>query len=489
VVDPFRPPEHPFGSGNRGLEYGVESGAEVRASQDGEVVFAGAVAGSLHVTLLHPDGIRTSYSFLQRIDVALGQQVRRGDPVGRAGERLHFGARRGDEYFDPATLFDADGPVEVELLPFEVPPGDAADEERAALAQLWASQGGGGFGLPSLGDLAGVALDGVRLAHHYATELDPIRRGGAVAWRLGRRLAFPEACSSGDPPTRPAAGERVAVLVGGLGSSSRSASIDDLRADELGYDPDEVVRFSYTGGRIPGTGEALESIPAGPYGSSDTQGDLRASGQRLAQLVQATLEAAPEATVDLYGHSMGGVVARLALEELARRGIALDRIGLVATFGSPHGGADLATAVAAVRTGPLGDLGLHLAEGVLASGLDPNAEAVSQLAETSVVVDSLAAGPPPGIDLLSIAASGDLVVTVPNTHVAGARNVVVDLVGRDAHGAMVGSEAATDEVALALAGSPPACQSPGQIVRRELVGEGISYLEDLGGAALLAGPT
>ncbi|MGH9261940.1 MAG: murein hydrolase activator EnvC family protein, partial [Acidimicrobiales bacterium] len=118
IADPFRPPAGPYGAGNRGLEYTTTPGTPVRASADGTVGFAGQVGGALHVTLLHADGVRTSYSFLAAVDVLLGQQVRQGDHIGRSAERLHFGARVGDAYFDPAALFT--GTVtDVELLPFE----------------------------------------------------------------------------------------------------------------------------------------------------------------------------------------------------------------------------------------------------------------------------------------------------------------------------------------------------------------------------------
>src|SRR5262245_1355118 len=75
VVDPFRPPATRFGPGNRGLEYGTEPGTPVLAAADGRVTFAGSVAGTLHVTVLHDDGVRTTYSFLQRVDVVVGQAV------------------------------------------------------------------------------------------------------------------------------------------------------------------------------------------------------------------------------------------------------------------------------------------------------------------------------------------------------------------------------------------------------------------------------
>ena len=56
--------------------------------------------------------------------------------------------------------------------------------------------------------------------------------------------------------------------------------------------------------------------------------------------------------IDLFAHSQGGLVVRLALIELERRHGAewLARIGLVATLGTPHGGADLATAIHALSS-------------------------------------------------------------------------------------------------------------------------------------------
>jgi murein DD-endopeptidase MepM/ murein hydrolase activator NlpD len=67
----------------------------VRASGDGTVVFAGAVAGTLHVTLSHADGLRTSYSFLATVEVVVGQRLRQGDRLGTSGDRFHFGVRSG----------------------------------------------------------------------------------------------------------------------------------------------------------------------------------------------------------------------------------------------------------------------------------------------------------------------------------------------------------------------------------------------------------
>ncbi len=120
VTDPFRAPLTPYGPGNRGIEFATVPGTAVRAAADGVVVFAGAVAGGLHVTVAHRDGIRTSYSFLAAIRVREDQKVRGGDAVGIAAEMLHVGARRGDFYIDPASLWGGPvGPPVVHLVPLD----------------------------------------------------------------------------------------------------------------------------------------------------------------------------------------------------------------------------------------------------------------------------------------------------------------------------------------------------------------------------------
>lgn len=116
VVDGFRPPASPFGPGNRGIDYATVEGTTVRASADGQVVFAGQVGGRLHVVVRHADGIRTSYSFLAAVTVRRGQRVSAGAQVGAAGPSLHFGARRGAAYIDPLTLFGPVGGARVHLV-------------------------------------------------------------------------------------------------------------------------------------------------------------------------------------------------------------------------------------------------------------------------------------------------------------------------------------------------------------------------------------
>jgi triacylglycerol esterase/lipase EstA (alpha/beta hydrolase family) len=486
ISDPFRPPAGPFGAGNRGLEYDTEPGDTVRASADGTVVFVGPVAGTLHVTVRHGDGVRTSYSFLGAVAVVLGQRVRGGDRVGIAGERLHFGARSGDAYFDPASLF-VGGEVEVELLPFEIPPGSTPEAEARALAQL-AFDGGGGLGIPGVGTALGWLYDRARSSATYATQLNLPARGLGLAADLGARLFLHGPCSDGPPPVAPVRGrDRVAITVAGLGSSSSDASIDALRTADLGYDDDRVVRFSYAGGRVPGSAATLGDLASHAYEPAASQGDLHGAAQRLADLVQDVAASDPDATIDVFSHSQGGVVARLALLELAERGAALDRLGVVTTLGTPHKGSDLATAVVGAGTTLTGNLGLRAADAFLGDGIDPGAAAVRQLAEDSEVVRELAReGVPDGVRLVSIAARGDLAVAAPNTEVDGATNVTVAVSGWSAHGDVVASDEATAEMARALAGQPPACEGWRDVVADVVVGHGISIAEDQIGAAALA---
>lgn len=497
VADPFRPPTTPFGPGNRGLEYATAAGTEVHATADGVVVFAGLVAGSRHVTLRHDDGVRTSYSFLARIDVVLGQHVHQGDVVGITAGHLHLGARIGDSYFDPASLFGT-GPPRVHLVPFDIPPSLEVHGERSALGQLvGAASGALGTVAHAVGDQllsgTGASVDWlrrngsqlVRTAVQYMEpyQLQLLRRGLDAALRA--YAAATRECTDDDVVVAPPVERRVAITVAGLGSTSESGAIDDVDTAALGYTEPDVVRFSYAGGRTPSTGSAFEGIPASAYGAADTQIDLRAAGARLADLVEDVVAGAQGATIDIYAHSQGGVVTRLALIELERRhGSAwLDQVGLVATLGTPHGGADLATAVFAIGSTEAGSLLFDGAASALDLELDDDAESVGQLSETSSVTAELADEPyPPEVEAVSIAARGDLVVPVPRTVAPGAEQVVVAVDGTHAHDALPGSAPAQRELALALAGHPPGCQSFVSALTGQMVGAGISWSEDTAGA-------
>lgn len=105
VVDPFRSPSTPYGPGNRGIDYATTPGDVVGAVAGGTVVFVGVVAGDRYVTVLHPDGLRSSYGPLASSSVIEGASIVRGDSIGVAGDSLHLGVRCGSIYLDPARLF------------------------------------------------------------------------------------------------------------------------------------------------------------------------------------------------------------------------------------------------------------------------------------------------------------------------------------------------------------------------------------------------
>lgn len=115
VLAPWDAPEDkPFAAGHRGIDVAAPAGTPVRASASGVVVFAGNVAGNRTVSIDHPDGVRTTYSFLGTIVARANTVVTRGDVIATvgpghagngAGPHVHLSARRGDLYFDPVALY------------------------------------------------------------------------------------------------------------------------------------------------------------------------------------------------------------------------------------------------------------------------------------------------------------------------------------------------------------------------------------------------
>ena len=273
IADPFRPPAGPYGAGNRGIEYDTEPGDPVRASADGIVVFAGPVAGTLHVTLRHADGVRTSYSFLGAVDVVLGQRVAAGDASGSPASGCTSGLGRATP---TSTLPPCSSATRSRSSCCRSRSLRAArrEAEARALAQL-AFDGGGGVGFPGVDAALGWLYDRARSTATYATQLNLPARGLGLAADLGARLFLHGPCSDGPPPAAPVRDQdRVAITVAGLGSSSSNGSIDELRTADLGYDDDRVVRFSYAGGRVPGSAAALGDLASRAYETGASQGDL-----------------------------------------------------------------------------------------------------------------------------------------------------------------------------------------------------------------------
>ena len=61
VIRPYDPPDKPWLPGHRGVDLAAGPGSVVASSADGVVHFAGSVAGTPTVSVMHADGIRTTY--------------------------------------------------------------------------------------------------------------------------------------------------------------------------------------------------------------------------------------------------------------------------------------------------------------------------------------------------------------------------------------------------------------------------------------------
>jgi murein DD-endopeptidase MepM/ murein hydrolase activator NlpD len=144
VVYPFEAPETPYGSGHRGIDIAAPLGTPVHSAGPGRVAFAGRVGVDLFVSVDHPDGVRTTYSWLGTVSVRAGDAVGAGEPIGATGAghpgrlppHLHFGARVGELYIDPLLLLEGGSVVGlIRLAPLDAPrseafPGIAEPEPR-----------------------------------------------------------------------------------------------------------------------------------------------------------------------------------------------------------------------------------------------------------------------------------------------------------------------------------------------------------------------
>ncbi len=112
VIRPFEEPANQYSAGHRGIDIAAPVGTAIRAPADGEVSFAGTVAGALFISIDHAGGIRTSYSWVSAITVKKGQAVRAGEVIGSTGQghpgsdrtHLHFSVRLDGTYIDPMLL-------------------------------------------------------------------------------------------------------------------------------------------------------------------------------------------------------------------------------------------------------------------------------------------------------------------------------------------------------------------------------------------------
>lgn len=115
VAASFDAPVERWGSGHRGIDLRTAKGAQVTAVADGVVTHRAGIAGRGTVSITHDSGVRSTYEPVVS-DLAVGDRVRRGRPIGRIGTGvnhctprtcLHLGAKRAEDYLDPRPFFGA----------------------------------------------------------------------------------------------------------------------------------------------------------------------------------------------------------------------------------------------------------------------------------------------------------------------------------------------------------------------------------------------
>ena len=75
----------------------------VRAAGAGTVTAVSPLSGGLYGVLIdHGEGLESVYANLSEVQVAAGDAVNRGDPLGTATDGLYFELRQGGESIDPA---------------------------------------------------------------------------------------------------------------------------------------------------------------------------------------------------------------------------------------------------------------------------------------------------------------------------------------------------------------------------------------------------
>lgn len=121
VVKDFDPPAKPWLPGSRGVEFAALPGEPVRSVTAGVVVFAGQVAGAGVVSIMLPDGWRTTHMPVIPV-VGVGDVVVPHQVIGLVGTGppctqtcLHWGLKKGNEYRNPMSLLE----TTVRLLPSE----------------------------------------------------------------------------------------------------------------------------------------------------------------------------------------------------------------------------------------------------------------------------------------------------------------------------------------------------------------------------------
>lgn len=99
-----------FGPNNKGVNFKLKPGSEIRAAGNGTVVYSGGGLGGYRslVIIRHNQQYLSAYSIDQGVLVGEGQQVRSGDVIARIagtpGRDMHFEVRVGGKPIDPMRV-------------------------------------------------------------------------------------------------------------------------------------------------------------------------------------------------------------------------------------------------------------------------------------------------------------------------------------------------------------------------------------------------
>ncbi|MDO4910953.1 MAG: peptidoglycan DD-metalloendopeptidase family protein [Corynebacterium sp.] len=114
VTKPFAKPEKNWLPGHRGVDLAALPGSAIYAPASGVIHYSGVINGVATVSIMHFDGIRTTYQAVSTT-LSKGDPVVRGVPFGVlvAGD-LNWGAIYAGEYIDPMSLLK---PPKIRLKP------------------------------------------------------------------------------------------------------------------------------------------------------------------------------------------------------------------------------------------------------------------------------------------------------------------------------------------------------------------------------------
>ena len=107
-----------FSNGVDGINIAVPEGTQIKATEEGEVAYAGSeLKGYGNMILIrHPNGFVSAYAHNSELEVKRGDKVKRGQTIAKSGQtghvgspQLHFELRRGSTPVDPMGCFPTDG--------------------------------------------------------------------------------------------------------------------------------------------------------------------------------------------------------------------------------------------------------------------------------------------------------------------------------------------------------------------------------------------